>query len=261
MLNKLSGPIITSRTPESRTQSEEDPKLKRLKRALAYHIKNEIKSEEKKVELLSIISKGELSKILHKKLLPSFEKIFQIEQAIKTNILIINYPEHLADEDDDNKNIEDGEDENSILYHEIKKTFGSSYDNLIRELKTTLAKVINEDHYFFKHRKKKNYDSINLIPKGNVIGGYHLIMIRYSPNQKFIRLEFIDPERHLQKYVNFPKYDLSESDNNPIMFIRKPSGPEGKSESELSITYETIEKVCFIAKKLCELRVKSENKN
>jgi hypothetical protein len=236
-------------------------KSEKLQRAIKFYIEakypNHTLSEI--IVKLDLNNKGDLSKILNLKVLPTIEKIFHIEDKLGIEILKINFPDVHQDYFRETSKQTD----NSLLNVEIKKYFGTKYDELISMLEKTIMKLDGTQIYRFEHRKKKNYDSINLVNKDLSIGGIHLLMIRFS-ERKRLRIHFVAPDMYLEKHVNYKEepYPLKKTDIDTI-YVPSKHGVNMKDYKHLpgqpalnieSITPEVIEKVCSLTKLVYQIQ-------
>jgi transcriptional regulator with XRE-family HTH domain len=178
-------------------------KLEILKRAIRDHIENEIGGTLTDKERALKINKGDLSRIMKMKVLPSVERIFQIEKTLKVNILLINPPHSNRSKKEDPANA-------SRSYKKIQEHFLDNFDNLIDAVTDEFKDlwVPPKNKYDLQVRKTMNYISVNLVPKKKDIGGFPLLTFRFDDRKLHLGIWFIAPDEFLQKRIVYTNYNI-----------------------------------------------------
>jgi hypothetical protein len=232
-------------------------KIEILKQAIRDHIENELggslADKEKKLK----INKGDLSRIMKLKVIPSLERIFYIEKMLKVNILIIN-PPHSKKSNNDNLEL------SSRSYKQIQEHFKDTFDELLEAVGNKIKNAWEppRNKYDLQVRKTMNYISVNLVPKKKDIGGFPLLTFRFDERKQHLGIWFIAPDKLLQKRVDYKTYDLEPTGTKTTYH---PGKGAGKSQMDYLmpgqpvmhvkiITKDVKRKVCILARYVYEIQ-------
>jgi transcriptional regulator with XRE-family HTH domain len=144
------------------------------------------------------ITKGEVSKILNLRLLPSLDRIMKIEEAIGVDILLVNYPKTY--------NLQNTESENKeSLYNTMTNEYGMQFERLIQDLERKFSFVEKSINHKFVLRKRRDYLSVNIVPNSKEIGGFHILFFRYNKRKQELVVQFIIPNIFFKEQIQLHK--------------------------------------------------------
>jgi transcriptional regulator with XRE-family HTH domain len=232
----------------------EKDKIQSLKEVIKSKIETIPGSLTDKASFLEM-NKGDVSKLLRLKVVPSVEKLVHLEKKFAVTIINLDfgisspYPKQSYEP-------------NLSLSESIKQKFGRQYEKLIEDLNTSFEKISEETGLSLRIRERQYYVSLNLVPKNKKVGGFHLVNFRYSTREELLKIHFIVPD--LMFEVEKAKYALSPGKLETTFLPYKNSGKNDLFDGQPFLSIPTsspenlsdlkIEQICLLAHRVFQIQ-------